>query len=141
MDKKIVKEKAVKVMISDEAVEELRQFFVETEHNIRWDMIKMYHEAGRMLEEMKGANLQDIAKRIGRSYRTLRYAITLFKMFPNLDNLPEGKNVSMNQVIRKYLTTPEEKKAHVCTFITICSVCHTPMDLESARKTASVDNG
>jgi hypothetical protein len=129
--------KDLALIITDAQIEEIKALFVEGEFNARMELVQTYHKVGELLQGVKGENLQDVAKKIGRSYRTLKYCISFYGKFPDLNMLPEGKNISMNKIIRKYLTTPEEQKAHVCTFITICSVCHEPMDLEKAREVAS----
>lgn len=115
------------VIITNEQIEELRAIFVEAEFNSRIELIKGYHEAGKLLSEVKGANLQELARQIGRSERTLYYAAKLYERYPDLNLLPEGKNISMNKMITKYLTIKEAKE-HEHKPITICSGCKERLD-------------
>ncbi len=54
--------------------------------------------------------MQRIAKSLGKKTRNFYYAIKFAKLYPDLNLLPEGKNVSWNHVINKYLTDGTEKK-------------------------------
>ena len=68
--------------------------------------------------------LQDLALDIGKSERVLWYAVQFYDKFPDLkmlDTLEEGKNLSWNKIITKYLpNSRKEKKEVYCR----CPQCH-----------------
>lgn len=92
---------------------------VESRFNYSWDLIDCYHQIGaRLLREndnferskIYGEKItQRVAKSIGRSKRTLDYAVRFAKVFPDLNLLPEGKNTHWRHIINKYLTNGSEK--------------------------------
>ena len=89
-----------------ELVEEIRATVTEAEFNARWSLVEGYHQMGKLLVENdieKRELLQFVAKDIGKSERTIYRAIQFFKMFPDLDELPEGKNTSWNRICNKFL--------------------------------------
>lgn len=102
------------IIISDETVDEIHQLFTEGEFNSRWGLIETYHAVGRLINTRLQGNrndlLQVLAPQVGRSVRTLWYAVKLYETYPDLNTLPEGKNVSMNKIITKYLTTSKQEQ-------------------------------
>lgn len=101
-----------------ETVEELKSLLIEAEFNSRWMLIEAYHSAGKMINEVystegnpltKEQVVQHIAGKLGKSERTLWYSVKFYEVYPDLNALPEGKNVGWNQVVKKYLTAPKEE--------------------------------
>ena len=83
--------------------------------NSRMELIEGYWEVGQRIRQFKQGSvttlLQDLALDIGKSERTLWYAVQFYDKFPNLQlvgSLEEGKNLSWNKIITKYL--PDGKK-------------------------------
>lgn len=111
----------------EQQIDELRACFVESEFASHWALITGYHHAGELIKSINMKS-QDLAEKVGRSQRTIEYAIKLYEKFPRLDALPEGKNITMNKLITKYLTAPKDKEDHICTPITICSSCKKKYD-------------
>ena len=101
-------------------IEELADIITETSFTSRWALVEGYHQVGiRILQENDNFErakiynekiLQRIAESLGKSERTLYYAVQFAKMYPDLNLLPEGKNLSWRHVINKYLTDGTEKK-------------------------------
>ena len=101
-------------------IEDLQDLLVETEFTSRWTLIEGYHSLGsRILQENENFErskiynqdiVQHIANSLGRKTRTIYYAIQFAREYPNLNLLPEGKNISWHHVINKYLTDGTEKK-------------------------------
>lgn len=121
------------IKISDEFLDEVQQIFTEGEFSSRWTLIETYHRVGQMICTRLQGNrtelLQVLAPRVGRSVRTLWYCTKFYETYPDLNALPEGKNVSMNKIITKYLTTSEqdkcthpEDKVEIVSF-RICGAC------------------
>ena len=107
----------------DSFLEELKDCLVEHGFASRWELIEGYHEIGRLIAEQKN-NLdkyygQNVVKKvsdyIGKSERTVRYAVSFYEKWPDLDLLPDGKNVSWNKIIKRLEGRPEkeEKRAKI----------------------------
>lgn len=117
----------------DTAAEELKQLIVESQFNSHWMLIEAYHKAGGIvlaLENHPDNNLgkdelvQALAQKIGKSERTLQYAVKFKQTYPELNDLPVGKNITWNKVVTKYLTTPKVKEPCVeHKPLVICIVC------------------
>ena len=101
------------IMVPDSIVEEVQQAFVEGEFSSRWALIEAYHHAGKAILSINRDRtqvLQELAQKVGRSVRTLWYAAKFAEVYPDIEKLPEGKDVSMNKIITKYLTTTKEEE-------------------------------
>jgi len=98
----------------EDFLEEIKDCYVEHSFTSRWSLIEGYHLIGSMIIEQGssyGENLVGrVAKHIGKSERTVRYAVDLASHFESLDDLPEGKNISWYGIIKKYLTTSTGEK-------------------------------
>lgn len=106
--------------------EEIKQIFVEAEFASRWILIEAHHRVGQLILSLPGKlseNTQDLAQETGRSIRLLQYAVKFAQAYKTVDDLPEGKNISWNKVIREHLTTPKEKEEHEHSWVTYCSGC------------------
>jgi len=105
---------AVTTLDKDESfkalIEHCQSALTEASFNARQFFINSYHEIGGLIneyvEEYKvSANqvTQQVAEKLSVSQRTLQYAVQFFQMFPDLDTLPEGKDISWRKIVRKYL--------------------------------------
>ena len=103
--------------------------WTEAVFNSRNDLIKGYWEVGERIRQFKKGQvtelLQNLALDLNKSERSLWYAVQMYDMFPmfkKIEELPEGKNLSMNKIITKYLTEgkKEEKDESECR----CPQCH-----------------
>lgn len=93
-------------------VEECKAIITEAVFNSRWALVEGYHQLGERIvmdenyqKAAKGnlSSWQGLAKNIGISDRTIRYAIQFYEKYPRLDTVPEGKNITWNKIITKYL--------------------------------------
>lgn len=129
----------------DTIAEELKSLIIEAEFNSRWGLLEAYHEAGRIIEEVydtpdnpfssKEDLVQGIAGKVGRSERTLWLANKFYKTYPDIQKLPEGKNISWNKVI-KLLASPKEDVECSHEPIVICRKCRKELknfNIESAK--------
>ena len=113
-------------------VEELKDILVESEFSARWTLIEAYHLVGkRILEEypnFERAQIygKQIASRVseslGKSERTIERAIQFARMYPDLNLLPEGKNVSWHLICNKYLPAPKQEAKQKEEYI-LCKSC------------------
>ena len=91
-------------------VEECKAIITEAIFTSRWALVEGYWKLGKELRGNKDFNtklLQGLAVDIGTSERTLWYAIQAYDKFPELESIPEGKNISWNKLITKYLPEPK----------------------------------
>ena len=93
-------------------VDECKAIITETIFSSRWALVEGYHALGERIQTDEGFQkyakgnadaCKTLAKNIGISDRTLYYAIQFYDKYPRLDLVPEGKNISWNKVITKYL--------------------------------------
>jgi len=113
-------------------VDEIKSTITESVFNSRQELIKGHWTIGKLIREFSGGEvtnlLQDLAGDVGISERLLWYSLKCYDTYPDLNNLPEGKNISWNKLITKYLSEPKERKEiHKCP---ICggdleASCHT----------------
>jgi N6-adenosine-specific RNA methylase IME4 len=98
-------------------VKDCRAIITEAVFTSRWALVEGYWNLGERIENddnfkkfSKGnqSSLQDLAKNLSISERTLYYARQAYNKFPKLDKIPEGKNISWNKLITLYLPAPKE---------------------------------
>lgn len=103
-------------------VEDCKAIITEAVFTSRWALVAGYHQLGERIvtdenyqEYAKGnkSSVQGLARKIGISDRTIYYAVQFYEKYPRLDKVPEGKNISWNKIINKYLPSglsPDEKE-------------------------------
>jgi len=104
-------------------IEDCLDIVIEHEFTSRWALVEGYHTLGtRIISEtanfersqIYGQNIvQCVAQSLGKKKRTIYYAIKFASLYPDLNLLPEGKNISFHHVINKYLTAGEEKPVKI----------------------------
>jgi len=84
-------------------VDDCKAIITEAVFNSHWALVEGYHQLGERIvtdnnyqKAAKGnlSSWQDLAKNIGISDRSIRYAIQFYEKFPDLDLLPDGKNIT-----------------------------------------------
>ena len=97
-------------------MEDLRSITIERRFNIEWEKVLWYHEIGsRILEDYdkftdkkRGEILEQIAVALQKSERTIYYAISFAKEYPQLEKFNiDGKCISWTKII-KLLSHKEE---------------------------------
>jgi len=100
-------------------VEDCRAILTERSFNARMEIVIGYHELGKRIATDplfrkfgKGNKqfIENFAKDLKISPRSIYYAIRFYEKFPTLQQLPEGKNISWYGIVRKYLTDGKEKE-------------------------------
>jgi len=99
-------------------VEECKAIITEAIFTSRYALVEGYWNLGQRIREEEnlkkweqnkaGRVLQDLAKDTNISTRTIHYALQAYDKYPDIGSMPEGKNISWNKLITKYL--PEPKK-------------------------------
>lgn len=100
-------------------VEDCQSILTEGIWNYRLTLIKTYHLLGRRIleennnfkrEKIYGKRIANtVGESLGTSRQTIGYAIQFAQKYPNLDELPEGKNISWHKIVRDYLPSPKGK--------------------------------
>ena len=114
-------------------LEELQAIETEAVFNARWSLVEGYHNYGkRILDDREkfeaegikneGEIVQRVARGLGKGKRTIYYALKFVKEYPDINALPEGKNISWRKIIR-LLTSPKEKEEEKCDHNWICEKC------------------
>ena len=94
-------------------VDDCKSIITEAVFTSRYALVEGYWQLGQRIRADADKKpitklLQDLAVSTNQAQRTLWYAVQAFDKYPDIDKLPEGKNVSWNKLITKYL--PEPKK-------------------------------
>jgi len=95
----------------EEMVEDLRAIVVETETRARLSLIEGYHELGKQIIEYgldKPEYLSQVSQDIKKSKRSVYRILQFVRMYPDLEMLPEGKDVSWHKICNKYLIGKSE---------------------------------
>ncbi len=98
-------------------IEECQAIITESVFTSRWTLIEGYHMLGKRIPE-ENANFrkakvygkkitQRVATSLNKSQRTIEQAIQFAKKYPELDELPEGKNISWHKICNYYLPQPK----------------------------------
>jgi len=104
-------------------VEDCRAIITEAGFTSRWSLVEGYWSLGKRIREEKqlkkwaqneaGEVLQGLAKDLSLSTRMLHYALQAYDKFPELDKIPDGKNISWNKLITLYLPEPKKEKTPI----------------------------
>lgn len=101
-------------------VDDCKAIMCEALFNSRWALVEGYHMLGERItndnkfqRHAKGneSSLKDLSRKLSISDRRLYSAIQFYKKFPDLAKLPEGKNISWNKILTKYLPEPPRPEA------------------------------
>jgi hypothetical protein len=89
-------------------MEDLKALITESIFNYRWTLLEMWHQVGKAVVKNEWSN-EEAARGTGRRRREIHYARELYKHYPRLESLPEGKNISWDK-LHKYLPPYEANK-------------------------------
>ena len=99
-------------------VDDCKSIITEAVFNSRWALVEGYWLLGERIvtdesfqRHAKGnkSSVQDLARKCQTSERTFYYAIQFYEKYPSLDTVPEGKNISWNKLLTKYL--PDQRNS------------------------------
>ena len=103
-------------------IEECHAIVVETEFSARWALVEGYHELGkRILEDNNNFEksgygkkiVQCIGESLGKSENTIYYAIQFARKFPELADVPGGKDTSWYRICNELLPGKKDGKTKV----------------------------
>lgn len=108
-------------------VDDCRAILTEGVFNSRWELIICYHKLGERInrEKLEGAYGQKIVSQLAQSLntskRTLYRACQFAEKYPDVNLLPDGKNISWSKIVTNLLpetvSEPKEKHCPNCGFI------------------------
>src|SRR3990167_10550056 len=84
-----------------ELIEEAKNIKTELTFNARWERIRMFHEIGKLLienEKIVSGKVINFATALDIPHLDIATAIKLAENYPNLDDLPVGKDISWSQI-------------------------------------------
>ena len=86
-----------------------------------------------------------LANSLGKSERTLYYAVQFVQKYPDINDLPEGKAITWSKITSKYLPAPKGECSHDIQEETIkvfkCSLCHKQWASDPTQdKSVQIDN-
>ena len=99
-------------------VDDCRATLTESLFNSRWELLAGYHAVGKRIvtdenyQKFSKGNrtlCNDIANNLGVSERTMYYIIKFYETYPDLNTLPDGKNVSWYKVTNQLLPGTKEE--------------------------------
>ena len=95
-------------------VDDCKAIITEAVFISRWALVEGYHQLGERIvtdenfqKHAKGNNkcFADLRNNTGISDSTLYRAVQFYEKYPDLSTVPEGKNISWNKIVTKYLPT------------------------------------
>jgi len=109
-------------------VEDIKNTITEAVYNSRWALVEGYWNVGKLIRECFAdrkltKQLQGLAVDVGMSERILWYALQFYDKYPDLNEVPEGKNITWNKIITKYLTTSKENEIVTKEYWIKCPKC------------------
>jgi len=103
-------------------IDDCRGIITEAVFTSRWTLIEGYHALGQRIladhdnfkrEKIYGKEIvQHVAESLNKSNRTIQYSLQFVKKYPEIDKLPDGKNISWHKICNNLLpeTTVKEKE-------------------------------
>jgi hypothetical protein len=98
--------------------DDIRSAWTEGVYQSRWLLIETMSVVGKRILEEKGKvkNIRElcntVANSIGKSESTIYKAVEFAEKYPDLEKLPEGKNISWHKIVNLYLAPPKEVCEH-----------------------------
>ncbi len=117
-----------------------------------WALVEGYHQLGSRIlveyENFQRLRMDDqsliatVAISMGKKPRTIYYAVQFARMYPDLNLLKEGKNISWSHIINKYLTTGKERVTLTkMDVINMVKEIKKLLETEYQKELQSVNNG
>lgn len=88
-------------------IDEIGAELTEAIFNHRFILLEGYHSVGRQVFENK-LSIEEVANRIGQRAKTIHYAVELYKKYPDVNSVPDGKVASWYKITKEL--PPYEKK-------------------------------
>lgn len=109
--------------------EELDSLVTEMRFNVRWQLIEWNHKIGETIRghaphgELDKC-LQTLSHDLSVSKRSLYNAVAIYDAYPDISQIPDGKNASMNKLLKAMGKDSKEECTHLDKkMIEICNTC------------------
>jgi hypothetical protein len=108
-----------------EVADLVKQIFTEGIHASQWQLIETYHAVGRAMTALPDPykSVSAVAQLSGKSERTIYRCVQFVKKYPDINALPDGKVITWNKIITKYLPAPKDEEPCEHEWIEICRKC------------------
>lgn len=80
-------------------LEEAKATLTEAIFNHRWILLEGYHSVGKLLAE-NGITADQAVFQMNHRKKDIHYAIELYKKYPDINSVPDGKNVSWYKITK-----------------------------------------
>ena len=103
-------------------IEDCKAIITEAIFTSRWALVEGYWNLGKRIREENNLKRTDIygkkiltglSKSIGIGERDIYRSIQVYDKYPDIQRLPEGKNITWNKLITKYLPAPKEDELEI----------------------------
>ncbi len=95
-------------------VEDLKGVITEGVFHARWTLIETYHAVGEILVKREKECPKDYIKKLSfelkQKERLLYQCAQFYRKFPDIQKLPQGKNISWHKIANDLLPEHKEKK-------------------------------
>jgi len=81
-------------------IEEIGAELTEAIFNHRFILLEGYHSVGRQVVK-KNLSIEEVAHKIGQRPKTIHYAVELYKKYPDVNSVPDGKSVSWYKITKE----------------------------------------
>ncbi len=119
-----------------QSIDEYKTAKTELVFAAKWEELKTRHFLGKLLvdnfERVASSDLliKELGATIGVSERLLQYCVKFFRLYPDMDKVPEGKSISWTRLVNTYLTDSKmidpagclHKNCDIMTF-KVCKKC------------------
>lgn len=101
----------------------------EAESTAKATIVEAWHYVGECIRKFEGVEISKLVKRVAddiqRSERAVWLGVQIYDKYPDLNSLPEGKNISLRKLQRVYLLgiDAEECKHEKVRELRICAKC------------------
>ena len=90
-------------------IEEIKATITEGVFRSRMELIETYHKVGELIKTSQVTLIQ-VSRDSGVSVRTLQRSVQFYEKYPDINALPNGKNISWHKITNELLPEPKDRK-------------------------------
>jgi hypothetical protein len=103
--------------------DEIKATITEGVFNSRWELLRTYHEVGKLISDYKDITVSRLSTDTSISQRTLERCVQFYEKFPDMEKLPEGKNISWHKIVNHYLPDHKDVTSDESDGLVACPGC------------------
>ena len=98
------------ILEAQTAMDEFKDAMTEIKFTLQWHTIEFRHKIGQLLvkNEKKTESFPDLvvetAKSLDVSERLIQYCVKAARVYPDINQIPEGKSMTWGRLVSTYLT-------------------------------------